>query len=269
MKLATILTEVNHTSPPLVLIHGLGSAATVFKPILTEFSKNFRVISVDLPGHGQSPYSKRQAMDPASLGTAIFDTIKSEYGIEKFHVVGNSLGGWIALEMAASRPEQILSVTGLAPAGLWLVPATGRLPSEARLYYLAKTFKHFIKIALKSKQLRKIGFQRVSPKWQELSYETCFDASIAMTNCRGYFPAWDGMIGRRFDAKISESVAVTILFGDSDNTLPADVSQERSLAPSHCTWLTIENCGHAPMWDHPDLVLTAVLEAASKSGVEP
>lgn len=264
MKLTTVLTEVDPKSPPLVLIHGLGSAATVFKPILAELSKNFRVISVDLPGHGQSRYSKSQAMDPASLGAAIFETLNSEYGIEKFHVVGNSLGGWIALEMAASRPEQILSVTGLAPAGLWLVPAPGRLPSEARLYYLAKTLKAFIKVALKSKKLREIGFKRVSPKWQELSYETCFDASIAMTNCRGYFPAWDGMIGRRFDAEISESVQVTILFGDRDNTLPADVSQERSLTPSHSMWLTIENCGHAPMWDHPDLVLKAVLETTSR-----
>jgi len=268
MKLTTVLTEVDPTSPSIVLIHGLGSAATSFKPILTELSKNFRVINVDLPGHGKSPYTKSQAMDPASLGTAIFDTVKSEYGIEEFHVVGNSLGGWIALEMAASRPEQILSVTGLAPAGLWLVPATGRLPSEARSYYLAKLLKPLIKVGLKSKQLRKIGFERVSPKWQELSYETCLDASIAIVNCRGYFPAWDGMIGRRFDAKIPESVQVTILFGDSDNTLPADHSQERSLAPSHSMWLTIENCGHAPMWDHPDLVLKAVLETSTRSGME-
>ena len=268
MKLTTILTEVDPTSPPLVLIHGLGSAATTFKPILTELSKNFRVISVDLPGHGQSKYSKSQAMDPASLGAAIFETVESEYGIKKFHVVGNSLGGWIALEMAASRPEQILSVVGLAPAGLWLVPATGRLPSEARSYYLAKSLKPFIKIGLMSKLLRKIGFERVSPKWQELSYETCLDASMAVVNCRSYFPTWDGMIGRRFDAKVPESVQVTILFGDLDNTLPADGSQERSLAPSHSVWLTIENCGHAPMWDHPDLVLKAVLETTAKSGIE-
>lgn len=264
MKLTTVLTEVDSANPPLVLIHGLGSAGTAFKLILAELSKNFRVINVDLPGHGKTPYSKEQEMDPASLGEAIFDTVKSEYGIEKFHVVGNSLGGWIALEMAASRSEQILSVTGLAPAGLWLVPATGRLPSEARSYYLAKALKPFIKVGLKSKQLRKIGFERVSPKWHELSYETCFDASMAVAHCPGYFPAWDGMIGRRFEAKVPESVPVTILFGDSDNTLPIDGSQERSLAPTHCTWLTIENCGHAPMWDHPDEIIRLVIERVQR-----
>jgi len=263
MKLTTVLTEVDSTNPPLVLIHGLGSAGTAFKPILGELSKSFRVINVDLPGHGQSPFSLEQEMDPSSLGEAVFDTVKREHGIENFHVVGNSLGGWIALEMAASRPERILSVVGLAPAGLWLVPASGRLPSEARSYYLAKALKPLIRVGLKSKQLRKIGFARVSPKWHELSYETCFDASMAVAHCPGYFPAWDGMIGRRFEAKVSESVPVTILFGDSDNTLPAEHSQERSLAPTHFTWLTIENCGHAPMWDHPNLVIKAIKKIAN------
>lgn len=263
MKLTTVLTEVDSANPPLVLIHGLGSAATAFTPILTLLSKSFRVITVDLPGHGKTPYTKGQAMDPASLGELVINTVKSEYGIEKFHVAGNSLGGWIALEMAASKPERILSVTGLAPAGLWLVPATGRLPSEARSYYLAKALKPLIKVGLRSKQLRKIGFERVSPKWQELNYETCFDASMAVAHCPGYFPAWDGMIGRRFEAKVPVSVPVTILFGDSDNALPVDGSQERSLAPTHCTWLTIENCGHAPMWDYPDYVIKAIIQSAN------
>ena len=261
MKLITTLTQTNSEHPPLVLLHGLGSAATIFKPIIPKLSQDFRVITVDLPGHGQTSFDKAQAMDPKSLGTAVFDSIENEYGIRKFHVVGNSLGGWIALEMAAQQPERIMSVTGLAPAGLWLVPATGRSLREANSYYLVKALKPIIKIGLRLKLFRKIGFARVSPKWQELSYETCYEASLALLNCPGYFPAWDGMITRRFDAKIAESTPVTILFGDSDNTLPAQGSQERSLVPAHCTWVVIESCGHAPMWDHPELIVKIISQA--------
>ena len=263
MKLATTLRQTDSSHPPLVLIHGLGSAATAFKPIIAALSQSFRVITVDLPGHGDSPYFKGQAMEPKSLGSAIFDAIASEYGVESFHVAGNSLGGWIALEMAAAEPNRILSLTGLAPAGLWLVPAAQREMKEARSYYLARLFKPLIRIGLRSKLLRWIGFATVSPRWQELSYETCFDASYAMLNCPGYFPAWDGMLTHRFDAHIPESVPVTILFGDSDNTLPYPISQERTLAPAHCTWLTIDNCGHAPMWDHPELMVTIIKQVAS------
>jgi len=264
MKLTTTITQTSNSHPSLVLIHGLGSAATAFKPIISELSQAFRVITVDLPGHGLSPFDPRQAMDPHSLGRLIFDTVESAYGIHEFHVAGNSLGGWIALEMAADQPKRITSLTGLAPAGLWLQPASGRLPSEARSYYLAKVLKPFLKIGLRSQILRKIGFASVSPLWQELSYEMCYDASMAMATCTGYFPAWDGMLTKRFEAHVPPEVPVTILFGDTDNTLPYPNSQERSLAPSHSTWLVIDQCGHAPMWDHPELIVKIIKQASGQ-----
>ena len=220
MSLATTLTQSDQNHPPLVLIHGLGSAATAFKPIIPALAQSFRVITVDLPGHGQSAYNKAQAMDPKSLGRAVFESVESKYGINEFHVAGNSLGGWIALEMAADKPERIESLTALAPAGLWLKPASGRVPSEAQSYYIAKVLRPLIRVGLHAIALRKIGYSNVSPKWQELSYEICYDSAYAMGHATGYFQAWDGMLGRRFEAHVPESVPVTILFGDTDNTLP-------------------------------------------------
>ena len=264
MNLATTITESDSSHPPLVLIHGLGSAATAFKPIIPELSKSFKVITVDLPGHGRSRYSKGQLMHPKALGENVFETVKNVYGIDSFHVAGNSLGGWVALEMAAAQPNRIMSLTGLAPAGLWLKPASGRSPSEAWSYYLAKALRPFLKGGLRSIRLRKIGFERVSPQWQELSYEICFDASYAMAICSGYFPAWDGMLTKRFESRVSPTVPVTILFGDSDNTLPYPGSQEKSLAPSHGTWVVLDSCGHAPMWDYPSLVVDSIQKTASR-----
>ncbi|MSO43063.1 MAG: alpha/beta hydrolase [Candidatus Planktophila sp.] len=264
MKLATTLTQTNTAHPPLVLIHGLGSAATAFKPIIAELTQSFRVITVDLPGHGQSAYTKGQALAPQALGSAIFEAVRGEYGVEKFHVVGNSLGGWIALEMAAALPDRIMSLTGLAPAGLWLKPAAKRELREARSFYLVRLLKPVIRGGLNSKLLRWIGFATVSPKWQELSYETTYDAAYALLNCPGYFPAWDGMLTRRFDRAVPIRVPITIVFGDSDNTLPYPISQERSLAPAHSKWLVIDNCGHAPMWDHPDLIVKIINQTANR-----
>ena len=262
MSLITTLTQTNQNHPPLVLIHGLGSAATAFKPIIPALSKSFRVITVDLPGHGKSAYIKGQSMDPKSLGRAIFETVEREYGVKEFHVAGNSLGGWIALEMAADQPQRIKTLTGLAPAGLWLKPASGRVPSEAQSYYLAKVLRPVIRVGLHIIALRKIGYANVSPKWKELSYEICYDSAYAMGNAIGYFQAWDGMIGNRFEAHIPESVPVTILFGDTDNTLPYPVSQERSLAPAHASWIVIDNCGHAPMWDYPELMVKIISQTS-------
>jgi len=264
MSLATTLTQSDQNHPPLVLIHGLGSAATAFKPIIPALAQSFRVITVDLPGHGQSAYNKAQAMDPKSLGRAIFESVEKKYGINKFHVAGNSLGGWIALEMAADKPECIDSLTGLAPAGLWLKPASGRVPIEAQSYYMAKVLRPLIRVGLHAIALRKIGYANVSPKWREFSYEICYDSAYAMGHATGYFQAWDGMLGRRFEAHVPENVPVTILFGDTDNTLPYPHSQERSLAPAHSSWMIIDNCGHAPMWDYPDLIAKIIKETTER-----
>ena len=264
MSLVTTLTQADQSHPPLVLIHGLGSAATAFKPIIPALSMSFRVITVDLPGHGKSAYIKGQAMDPQSLGRAIFETVEREYGVKEFHVAGNSLGGWIALEMAAEQPQRIKSLIGIAPAGLWLKPAPEREMKEARSYYVARLFRPLIRIGLNSKILRWIGFATVSPRWRELSYEVCYEAARAMLNCPGYFPAWDGMLGKRFEAHVPENLPVTILFGDTDNTLPYPVSQERSLAPAHASWIVIDNCGHAPMWDYPELMVKIISQTSGQ-----
>jgi pimeloyl-ACP methyl ester carboxylesterase len=179
-------------------------------------------------------------------------------------VAGNSLGGWIALEMAADKPERIKTLTGLAPAGLWLKPSSGRVPSEAQSYYLAKVLRPLIRVGLHIIALRKIGYANVSPKWKELSYEICYDSAYAMGHATGYFQAWDGMLGRRFEGHIPKNVPVTILFGDTDNTLPYPHSQERSLAPAHSSWIVIDNCGHAPMWDYPDLIAKIIKETTER-----
>jgi pimeloyl-ACP methyl ester carboxylesterase len=114
---------------PLVLIHGMGSAATAWKPLIPALAKQFEIYTVDLPGHGKSALDLSVAMDPKSLSNLVLDNLVSK-GVNKFHLVGNSLGGWVSLEIAAAHPERVLSFTGLAPAGLWMAPFTSRYPGE-------------------------------------------------------------------------------------------------------------------------------------------
>ncbi len=257
-------SEVTGEGEPLLLIHGMGSASTAWKLITPKLAKKFQIITVDLPGHGNTPLLESQPMDPVSLGSTLVGMMDA-YGIGKFHISGNSFGGWIALEIAAKYPHRIKSVVALAPAGLWLTPFTNRLQLSAQSKYLATALRAIAPIVLRFEIGRKIGFQLVSPKWQSLSYETCLDAALAMGNARGYFPAWEGTLKRRFDKEISEKIPVTIIFGDSDNTLPIRTSQERSLAPKHAKWIVLPNCGHAPMWDRVPEVCAEIIDTAGIS----
>lgn len=254
--------EITGSGDPIVLVHGLGSASTVWKPIRPSLERDFTVITVDLPGHGKSTYSKGQPMDPHSLALYVSEQL-SAIGFETFHLVGNSLGGWVALELTSAFPEQVKSLTALAPAGLWLNPYNARYPGTALLRFLARNTSKLAPTALHFESARRIGFSEVSPRWKQLSYETCLDATNAMSGAIGYFPAWDGMLMKRFDSSISEEIPVTIIFGDTDRTLPATTCQEKSLAPSHARWIIFPETGHAPMWDSPIDVVDEIKKTTS------
>lgn len=254
--------EITGSGDPIVLVHGLGSASTVWKPIRPSLERDFTVITVDLPGHGKSTYSKGQPMDPHSLALYVSEQL-SAIGFETFHLVGNSLGGWVALELTSAFPEQVKSLTALAPAGLWLNPYNARYPGTALLRFLARNTSKLAPTALHFESARRIGFSEVSPRWKQLSYETCLDATNAMSGAIGYFPAWDGMLMKRFDSSISDEIPVTIIFGDTDRTLPATTCQEKSLAPSHARWIIFPETGHAPMWDSPIDVVDEIKKTTS------
>ena len=239
----------------------MGSAATAWQLVVPELSKTYRVITVDLPGHGETELPPETDMSPKALADYVFETMDS-LSIEKAHVVGNSLGGWTAFEMAAASSERVASVLGLAPAGLWLAPFNVRYPGTAIARNLANTLKVVSPFGLKYEWGRKLGFGDVSPQWRKYSYQLCLDATLALANSAGYFPAWDALLKRRFDEKVSPTVPVTIVFGDSDKTLPASSCQEKSFAPAHSTWLNWESCGHAPMWDYPELVIAEIEKLA-------
>lgn len=246
----------------LVAIHGLGSGSSAWELIRPEITKRLdglEFITIDLPGHGKAAMKASLEMNPVKLSEIITEELMANE-IEEFHLMGNSLGGWICLEMAANFPEKVKSVTGVAPAGLWLKAKTHRNGELAISRYLARATYRFANQIAKVRALRAIGFKLVSPQWEKFSPKTCADAAIAMGSASGYYLLWDAFLGNRFDKEISANIPVTILFGDTDYTLPADSCQERSLAPTHADWIILPQSGHAPMWDSVDAVVEQTLK---------
>lgn len=248
----------------LVAIHGLGSASSAWDLVKPELSKHFEFITLDLPGHGNAFMLANREMNPVRISEIILSELKA-IGIEQFHLIGNSLGGWIALEMAAAFPDHIQSVTGVAPAGLWLTPKTHRNGELAISRMMARATYRFANVIADFKFMRAIGFKLVSPQWEKFSPETCAKAAIAMGSASGYYTLWDAFLGNRFDKEISEKIPVTIIFGDTDYTLPASNSQERSLAPKHSRWVNLPQSGHAPMWDQVDAVVEETIKTINST----
>jgi pimeloyl-ACP methyl ester carboxylesterase len=244
-------------------VHGLGSAGNIWKSLIADLTSHFSVIAVDLPGHGVAHIHEDEAVDPQSLARAIVKTVSSEHNFSEMHVAGNSLGGWIALEMGAIAPEKVKSVTALAPAGLWHQVPTSKLPPsffDARI--LAKISQHFMKLAYNLPPLKAIGYKKITHLWRELSFESCRDSVLAMANSKGYMPLWRGLRGRKFESHVPPEVKVSIIFGDYDLTLPEEVAQEKSVAPRHSHWVVVDNCAHVIMWNYPKLTVDFIKRTA-------
>src|SRR5690349_19117480 len=102
---------------PLVLLHALGLSRTIWDDVIPDLARHFDVIAVDLPGFGDSPpLPAAIEPTPAALAAAVARLL-DEVSIDAGHVVGNSLGGWVALELATIWP--VTSLALLSPAGLW------------------------------------------------------------------------------------------------------------------------------------------------------
>lgn len=244
----------------LLLIHGMGSASTAWRLLIPELRHHFRIITVDLPGHGKTPFNVGMPMDPISLADMVRKSVNQLSN--GYHLVGNSLGGWVAMELASYYGEKVRSLTALAPAGMWINPFQRRYPATAFLRMFAKSTRLLTPLFLHFDWAKSLGFATVSPRWRNFPYALCMDAVRAMTDSEGYYPAFDGMLMKRFESEIPDSIPVTIIFGDSDNTLPAQSCQERSLAPEHARWVTLAETGHAPMWDSVPEVVAEILMTA-------
>lgn len=101
---------------PLVLVHGFGADLNAWMFNQPALAESRRVVAIDLPGHGGS-VKEVGAGDVAAFAASVIDGLAA-LGIGRFHLVGHSMGGAIAIEVARREPERVSSLTLIASAGL-------------------------------------------------------------------------------------------------------------------------------------------------------
>jgi pimeloyl-ACP methyl ester carboxylesterase len=128
------------SGPVMVLLHPLGGDRHVWDPIVPALAAERTVLTVDLPGFGEAPSLTSGTPTPAALAEAVAEGLSAldlpgdEDG--RVHVAGNSLGGWVALELGLRGVAA--SVTAIAPAGLWPEPL---MPKASTAHRLARAFE--------------------------------------------------------------------------------------------------------------------------------
>jgi pimeloyl-ACP methyl ester carboxylesterase len=240
---------------PLVLLHPLGAELIVWEPVIPLLAAERDVVALDLPGFGRSPpLPQHIAPTPRALADAAARFLHT-LGIGRAHVVGNSLGGWIALELA--RAGRALSVATLSPAGFWARPlgappgpdlrAVGRLLLPL-LLALARTERGRGRLLRAS-----VGHpERVPP-----------GAAARLVRSYVTAPAYASANTEMRAAVVSGvediDVPVTLAWGELDRL----VHPPRTVPP-HWHTRVLRGCGHIPTWDDPEQVAALLLEASGR-----
>lgn len=247
---------------PLVLIHGFSATWRAWEPVLPALTARHEVLAATLAGHHGGP-----ALDEGVEATidALADGVErqlDEAGFATAHLVGNSLGGWIALDLA--RRGRAASVVGLAPAGGWEAGGAaerriGRL--FRRQYAAAKASAPLAETIARRPRLRRFGFREVCARGGALTPDLALASMRGVLGCDIYLdyientkrdgpPRWLGEV----------DAPVLIAWPEHDRILPEQTCSQGMRAIPGAQWRTLEGCGHVPMWDDPELVAGVILE---------
>lgn len=237
-----------------MLIHGLGGSIAVWRPVIDRLAAERDVIALDLPGFGESPPpGDGFRATPAELAHAVRDHC-AEMGIERPHLAGNSLGGWVALEMAANGDAA--SVCALSPAGLWRTPLG---PRRYDAQALGRRLRPVVRVMLASKGGRSRLLRTSVARPERLTREEATALVMNYLDAPLYPAANDAMRAGAFERSGDLEVPVTIAWGAADALLGRP---SRTRLPAAARYLEVPGWGHTPTWDDPDGVAELILDAS-------
>lgn len=243
---------------PVVLLHGIGHRRQTWYPVMRELAPHHELIALDLPGFGQStapapgaPYDVEWLVDTVGRMCA-------ELGIDRPHVVGNSLGGAIALELGARGAAA--SVTAFSPVGFAPTGSHAGLRALAAGVRVAGLVPEPVRVAAATSPPARSIARRVlrgdpsSPAAQGLA----FDATLvnAGTPFARLVPR---VAGYRFGHR-DVPCPVTVAWGDRDRLLPPSGARTALRRIPHARLVSLLGCGHIPMADAPRRVAAEILQ---------
>lgn len=245
---------------PLLLVHGLGGSRSVWEPVLALLEPERRVFALDMPGFGAAPPLPEEVEPTAANLAAALRERCLELGIERPHVAGNSLGGWVALEMG--RAGWAASVTALSPAGLWRKPL-GRRPREVR--YFARHVRPLVSLAARVPAVRRRMLSTFAAHPERVPAETGRELVLGWVDANGYDGANRAMRTHLFDpADYPPEVPVTIAWAERDRLVGPPKPERR---PANARFIVLPGVGHTPTWDDPALVAEVLLEGSARAAV--
>lgn len=231
------------TGPVLLYLHG-ANGAPVIQPFMEELAKDFDLLVPEHPGFGLSdePEWLENVQDLAYFYLDLLEHM----GLESVHVIGSSLGGWMAMEMAVREPRRFKSLTLVGTAG---VRVPGVLPGDIFLWDPETAARNtFVSQSVVERVLS------MAPKTEaEQDVELKNRHTVARL-------AWQP---RLYDPNLPKwlhrlAMPVKLIWGDQDKIMPLAVGQALQPRLPDARLEVFENCGHLPQVEFPREFSTSV-----------
>jgi pimeloyl-ACP methyl ester carboxylesterase len=241
---------------PLLLIHGIGHTWRGWKPMLPRLEERFDVLAIDLPGFGHSePFPPGVDSTPEALADAVEDEM-ARSGFDSAHIAGNSLGGWIALELA--RRGRAETVAAISPAGLqharekdW---GAGILRGMRWLAQNAPAPEPL----LRNPVARSFLAGPTSARAWKKDPDELIEESELFANCPGFEATLPHLLHAQPRGLTTLDTPVLILWGTLDLVLlPRQGRRFERLIPD-AELRYVRGIGHTPMADAPELLAEAI-----------
>jgi pimeloyl-ACP methyl ester carboxylesterase len=257
--------ELSHhrggSGPPLVLIHGIGMSWQAWGPVLAGLEREREVIAIDLPGFGSSRMPPFGTAPGIASMTRLVAEFLDQLGLERPHVAGNSLGGWIALELA--KQDRVASATALSPAGFHT--AAEAVFERASLWSIYRGVRLLVPLAERlaaSPLARTLLGSQFFYRPRQLAPADLARSLRALAAAPWFNQTRRAIVADRFRGDGPIRVPVTIAWGQHDRLLlPRQAPRAVAMIPGARS-ITLTGCGHVPMSDDPEQVARVLLAAS-------
>src|SRR6516164_2953454 len=239
----------------VLLVHGYGGDRNSWLFLHEPLAARHRVYALDLPGHGTS--SKDVGDGSVGLLAGAVLGVLDAIGVERAHLVGHSLGGAVAIAVAAGHPERVRSLTLIAPAGFGPEINAGYLRGFAD--------------AQTRRELRPVVGQLFAD--ESLVTRQVVDDLLGYKRLDGVSAALDTLVDTLLDgdtqridsaaaiAAIGGTLPVTVIWGRADQIIPA--TQAGSVAGA--VRQMFDGAGHMPHMERPAEVQAAIEETIART----
>ncbi len=216
----------------LLLLHGLFGALSNFQGIIAHFSDKMNVVVPILPIF-EMPIRK---LSVAGLAEYVAELLEHK-GLGKVHVLGNSLGGHIALLFALAHPDKVASIILTGSSGLFESAMGSTFPKRGDYDFIKnKTEATFYRPEVATKELVDEVFDIVNDRNKAIRIVATSKSAVR----------------HNLGDKLGEIEAPTLLiWGREDNVTPAFVGEKFHELIKNSKLIFVEECGHAPMMEHP------------------